>query len=68
MKIVENWREVFQHYSSLALTFIAAFPAIWAASPEVQAILPATWVLRITAAAAIIGFIGKFIDQPGLEK
>lgn len=68
MKIVENWQEVFKHYSSFALSFIAAFPTIWAASPEVQSILPASWVLRITAAAAVIGFIVKFIDQPGLEK
>ncbi len=58
-----NWRVILRHYSSIALSLITTFSAVWAASPEFQAVLPAKWVVAVNVGLAVLGFIGKFVKQ-----
>ena len=67
MKIVANWKNVFGHYSTIALTFAGSIQGMWAALPEaVKQDLPDTVakaIAWITFAVAMAGLGGKFIDQ-----
>lgn len=58
-----DWRVILRHYSSLALSGIAAFSVVWASSPDLQSVLPAKWVVTVNTIIAVAGFIGKFLKQ-----
>lgn len=63
MKIVENWRVIWKHYSTVALTAVSVLPGIWAANPEIHALIPAEYLAVATAIIAVIGLIGKYVQQ-----
>lgn len=52
--------------SAYFLGVMALFPQLWLSSPELQAMLPATWVSRIATLVALIAFAGKMLA--GLRK
>lgn len=63
MKLASNWRELWKKYSTIALALIMAFPPVWASSTDLQALIPASFALKIVTFVAVLGFIGRYIDQ-----
>jgi len=67
MKFISNPKEVWTHYSTLALTFAGSVQGMWAALPEsVKQDLPDTVgkaIAWVTFFVAMAGLGGKFIDQ-----
>ena len=63
MKLASNWRELWKKYSTIALALITAIPPVWAASTDFQALIPAPYMLKIVTFVAVIGLIGRYIDQ-----
>lgn len=67
MKIVENARDVWYHYSTQALAFVAIAQTSWVAYPEDwKAALP-VWVspllAKVIGSVAALGLVGKFVKQ-----
>ena len=50
-----------------AFAVIGTLQGAWLASPELQQLLPGTWVQGITLALTILGAVGRLIDQPGTK-
>jgi hypothetical protein len=72
MKVVDDARTVWRHYSTLALTTIAGLGGVWATVPDdIKALLP-HWVGQGVAwcvfGVAVLGIGGKFIDQTPKDK
>ena len=67
MKLVDNAKQVWRHYSTIALTMAGGLQGAWVGMPDsIKADLPDTVgkaVAWITFAIAIFGLGGKFIDQ-----
>jgi len=66
MKLIETPHAAFKHYSLIALGAIGTLQGTWLALPEsVQALIPhgSTVMAYATIAAAVLGAVGKFIDQ-----
>lgn len=67
MKIVENARAVWRHYSTIALSFASGLQGVWLGIPDsIKSDLPhavGQAVAWITLAVALLGLGGKFIDQ-----
>ena len=64
MQLIPNAAHALKMFSVQAFVSIAALQGVWAASPELQALLPAIWVHGITAALAVLGVIGRLVVQP----
>lgn len=64
MQLIPNVSKAPRMLSIQALAAIATLQGVWVASPELQALLPGVWVQGITAGLAVIGAIGRLIDQP----
>jgi hypothetical protein len=72
MKLVDDCKAVWRHYSTIALSMAASLQGTWASLPDsVHADLPA-WVGKavawITLTVAVGGLAGKFIDQAPKDK
>jgi hypothetical protein len=67
MKLVENAKQVWHHYSTIALGMAGGLQGAWASIPEsIKTDLPDTVpkvVAWVTFAVAMLGLGGKFIDQ-----
>ena len=67
MNFIQNPKAALKHYSTKALALAGSVQLIWAGIPIAdKALLPLTihqWVAYVTAAVAVAGFFGKFIDQ-----
>lgn len=63
MKLNTDWRVILRHYSSVALSIISIFSTAWAASPDLQLLVPPKIAISINLFLAIAGFVGKFIKQ-----
>lgn len=72
MKLVDNAKGAWRHYSTQALAAGASLPAAWEAIPDdlKVAFPPSTihWVARITGIVCVMGLVGKFIDQSPKER
>lgn len=66
-RLIPNASKAPRMLSVQALAGIAVLQGAWAASPDLQALLPAEWVQGITLALAVLGVIGRLIDQPGAK-
>lgn len=68
MKLVEDCKGVWRHYSTIALGMAAGLQGMWAQLPDsIKADLPPTVgqaVAWITFTVAVGGLAGKFIAQP----
>lgn len=64
MKLIPNAGKAPRMLSVQALAGIALLQGAWASSPELQALMPPEWVQGITLALAVLGVIGRLIDQP----
>jgi hypothetical protein len=67
MKMIDDARAVWRHYSTQALAFVTTLGGVWAGIPEwAKTALPSwvpttvAWLVFIVAA---LGLGGKFIDQ-----
>jgi len=56
LRALHAWLKLHSAYFFAAM---ALFPQIWLSSPELQMLLPATWVSRIAQVVAVIAFFGK---------
>lgn len=67
MKFVDNARQVWHHYSTIALSIAGGLQGVWAGLPsEVKADLPDTVgkaISWITFVVVMLGLGGKFIVQ-----
>ena len=67
MKLVDDAREVWRHWSTQALAASAGIPTVWASIPDdMKAAWPPStihWVLRVTGIIAGFGLVGKYIKQ-----
>ena len=68
MKIIDNAREAWRHYSTLALTAASGLQGAWLGIPDaIKANLPGTVgqaVSWISLIIVVLGLCGKFVDQP----
>lgn len=67
MKMVNNPKDVWRHYSTVALAVVAGVQGIWALMPEKFIAAYPAWVTPAvayaTGALAVLGLFGKFIKQ-----
>lgn len=56
LRAIHAWLRARSAYFFAAM---ALFPQIWLESPDLQALLPATWVSRIAQVVAVVAFLGK---------
>jgi hypothetical protein len=69
MRIIKNWRPTLYAYSTWALTAAAGIPALWLSVPEeVKILVPPKAMAVITAAVALGGLAGRFVDQTRLVR
>jgi hypothetical protein len=65
MKLTDRIRKLHAWLKARSAYFLGAmalFPQLWLSSPEIQALLPATWVSRIATTVALIAFAGKLVS------
>ena len=67
MKIIDNARDSFRHYSTIALTAASGLQGAWLGIPDaIKANLPVTVgqaVSWISLAIVVLGLFGKFVNQ-----
>ena len=67
MKLADDWKTYFHHYSTWALSALTGLGGVWATLPdEVKAGMPGwarTLVCWLIFSVALAGLTGKFIDQ-----
>ena len=68
MKLIDNARAVWGHYSTIALTAASGLQGAWISVPDaIKANLPVTVgqaVSWISLAIVVLGLFGKFVKQP----
>lgn len=71
MKLISNVKAAWTHYSTIALGVAASIQGTWAALPDFFKLgLPALFeqgISWVTFSVAILGMVGKFIDQSPKE-
>lgn len=72
MNWIDDCKGAWRHYSTRALAFVAGIGLTWHGLPDwVTSQLPA-WTGKVAAysmtAAAVIGLVGKFVDQTPKDK
>ena len=71
MKLVDNVKQVWHHYSTIAMGIAGGLQGAWATVPDaIKADLPATVgkvVAWITLAVLVLGLGGKFVSQTPKE-
>lgn len=65
MSFFSNLKASVGHYSTMALSAAFAFPAIWAANPDLHILVPADKMAYVTAGIALLGIVGKGVQQGG---
>ena len=72
MKLVDDIKEVWTHYSTIAMAMAGSLQGAWATLPDsVKATLPpevGQAVAWITLAVLVLGLGGKFVDQTPKEQ
>lgn len=61
--IDEGFAKWYRKYSALALAVLGAINLAWAASSDVHELLSPRAMAAVSAAIAVLGFIGRFIKQ-----
>ena len=68
MKLIDNAREAFHHYSTIALTAASGLQGAWISVPDaIKVNLPVTVgqaVSWVSLAIVVLGLFGKFVKQP----
>ena len=72
MKLVDNVKAVWRHYSTIALAMAGSLQGAWATLPDaIKATLPpeiGQAVAWITLGVLVLGLGGKFVDQTPKEQ
>lgn len=64
MRIVPNWRRAWRWFSVQAMGLSAAGSAAWLAVPEdLRAAVPSEYLAAAAGTLAVLGMIGRFVDQ-----
>ena len=67
MKLIDDIRGAWRHYSTQALAMGAALQGVWVAFPDdLKAALgpdAVVVVAKVTAVILVLGLLGKFVDQ-----
>lgn len=63
MNLVSDARQWWRWHSTYVFTVLAVFPAVWLASPELQAMLPPKLVSTIAPFVAVLGFLLRMRNQ-----
>ena len=64
MKWIQNRKRTLRAFSTLALGAVVAIQGVWATLPdEWKTGIPPEWIVGITGVVAVLGFVGRFIDQ-----
>ncbi len=68
MKFIDNARDAWHHYSTIALTAASGLQGAWISIPDaIKANLPTTVgqaVSWVSLAIVLLGLFGKFVKQP----
>lgn len=68
-KLVENWKEVWKHISTQALSVSVAIQLTWVSLPDDwRSSIDSKYIAVLTILCLVIGVIGKFVKQPSLNK
>ena len=68
-KLVPNWKEVWKHISTQAMTMAGFIQVTWMSLPSNwQASIDNKYISIITIVCLVIGVIGKYTQQPSLNK
>ena len=64
MKLVRNADRAWRWFSVRAMAVAGAAPAAWLAVPaDMRAAVPGEWLAAFGVALAILGIVGRIIDQ-----
>lgn len=65
MKLIEDVRGAWRHFSTIGLTALVLLPGVWEALPaEIKTALPPQAQQWIAIIIALWALVGKFIQQP----
>lgn len=63
MKLVDDARQWWRWGSTYVFAAIVAFPSIWLASPELQALLPPKLVSAVAPFVGVLGFVIRLTQR-----
>jgi len=64
MKLVDDWENAWRWFSVWCLAASGAAPAAWLAVPaDMRDAVPATWLAASAVAIAVLGLVGRIVDQ-----
>lgn len=64
MRLVKDARSAWRWFSVRALMLLAAIPVVWEQlPPETHALIPVTWRPWAITGVALIGIVGRLVDQ-----
>lgn len=71
MKLIDDYKAVFHHYSTIALTAASGLQGAWISVPEsIKENLPplvGQTVSWVSLAIVVLGLFGKFVKQPEVK-
>ena len=69
MKIIEDVKGAWRHFSTIGLTALVLLPGVWAELPaDIKAALPAGAQQWVSITIALWALVGKFIQQPPRQR
>jgi hypothetical protein len=64
MKMVNDWRASLKWFSVQAFAAVVTIQSLWLTIPDdVKAMVPETYVTGLTIFFAVVGAIGRLVDQ-----
>jgi|TARA_R110000851_G_scaffold32845_4_gene87837 hypothetical protein len=64
MKMVDDWRASLKWFSVQAFIAVGVIQSAWLTVPdEVKLMVPETYVTGLTIFFAVVGFLGRLVDQ-----
>lgn len=63
MKLVDDASNWWKWHSSRVLALLVVLPAVWASSPDLQALIPPKWAASIGAGISLLGLLGRVLKQ-----
>jgi len=65
MKLIPDAKRAWRWFSVQAMALSGIIPAAWLAVPdEMRAAVPTEWLAACAIALAVLGVIGRLVDQP----
>jgi len=65
MKLIPDAKRAWRWFSVQAMALSGIIPAAWLSVPEeMRAAVPTEWLAACAVALAVLGVIGRLVDQP----